>query len=197
MSGPVPVGCAANGDHTEGKKNRAKDSAIFEPGEASKEERHGGERNEAARFGVHFCCRFRKGQRSGCPLPLVRESMALNRRFVSPRAARQAIFLGATGPRAARPEGSHRGVRSRPRPVGGVNQRCDVCHIDVSRPSDENIIMSLPKLTGNLFRAGRALAELTRDDLAIAVASVWRRRPSQPRALVRSRASASGRGACP
>jgi transcriptional regulator with XRE-family HTH domain len=26
--------------------------------------------------------------------------------------------------------------------------------------------MSLPKLTGNLFRAGRALAGLTRDDLA-------------------------------
>ena len=26
--------------------------------------------------------------------------------------------------------------------------------------------MSIPKLTGNLFRAGRALAGLTRDDLA-------------------------------
>jgi DNA-binding transcriptional regulator YiaG len=36
----------------------------------------------------------------------------------------------------------------------------------VFRDSDENIIMSLPKLTGNLFRAGRALAGLTRDDLA-------------------------------
>jgi hypothetical protein len=35
----------------------------------------------------------------------------------------------------------------------------------VFRDSDENIIMSLPKLTGNLFRAGRALAGLTRDDL--------------------------------
>ena len=36
----------------------------------------------------------------------------------------------------------------------------------VFRDSDENIIMSLPKLTGNLFRAGLTLAGLTRDDLA-------------------------------
>jgi DNA-binding XRE family transcriptional regulator len=42
----------------------------------------------------------------------------------------------------------------------------EVCHIDVSRSIDENFTVSLPKLTGNLFRAGRALAGLTRDDLA-------------------------------
>jgi DNA-binding XRE family transcriptional regulator len=37
---------------------------------------------------------------------------------------------------------------------------------DVSRSIDENFSMSLPKVTVNLFRAGRALAGLTRDDLA-------------------------------
>src|SRR5262245_62489153 len=45
-------------------------------------------------------------------------------------------------------------------------KRYEVCHIDVLRSIDENFPMSLPKLTGNLFRAGRALAGLTRDDLA-------------------------------
>jgi DNA-binding transcriptional regulator YiaG len=44
--------------------------------------------------------------------------------------------------------------------------RCDICHIDVFRLFDENVVVSLPKLTGNQFRAGRALVGLTRDDLA-------------------------------
>jgi hypothetical protein len=55
MSGPVPVGCAKNADYTERKKDRAENIAIFNPGEAREEERHGGEQNKAARcFGVHF-----------------------------------------------------------------------------------------------------------------------------------------------
>jgi hypothetical protein len=45
-------------------------------------------------------------------------------------------------------------------------ERCDVCHIEIFHCLDENFTMSLPKLTGNLFRAGRVLAGLTRDDLA-------------------------------
>jgi hypothetical protein len=49
---------------------------------------------------------------------------------------------------------------------GLQGERCEVCHIDVFRSIDENFTMSLPKLTGNLFRAGRVLAGLTRDDLA-------------------------------
>jgi len=49
---------------------------------------------------------------------------------------------------------------------GLQGERCEVCHIDVFSSIDENFTMSLPKLTGNLFRAGRALAGLTRDDLA-------------------------------
>jgi transcriptional regulator with XRE-family HTH domain len=45
-------------------------------------------------------------------------------------------------------------------------ERYEVCHIDVLRSIDKNFTMSLPKLTGNLLRAGRALAGFTRDDLA-------------------------------
>ena len=52
-----------------------------------------------------------KGQRPGCPSS-VRELMALNRRISLrlPPAARKAIFLGATGPRAARPGRNRRGA---------------------------------------------------------------------------------------
>jgi len=60
--------------------------------------------------------------------------MALNRsdRLSAPRQRRQAIFLGATEPRAARPETTlPRSDASRPRQVGGVNQRCDVRPIDL------------------------------------------------------------------
>jgi hypothetical protein len=46
------------------------------------------------------------------------------------------------------------------------SEQCDVCHIEVFHCLDENFTMSLPKLTGSLFRAGRALAGLTREDLA-------------------------------
>ena len=55
---------------------------------------------------------------------------------------------------------------SRPRQTGCVNQQYEVCHIDVFRSRDKKFTLSIPKLTGNLFRAGRALAGLTRDDLA-------------------------------
>jgi transcriptional regulator with XRE-family HTH domain len=46
------------------------------------------------------------------------------------------------------------------------SEQYDVRHIDDYRKSVEIFTMSLPKLTGNLIRAGRALAGLTRDDLA-------------------------------
>jgi hypothetical protein len=39
MSGPVPGGYAADGDHAERKKDRAENSVIFNPGGASEEER--------------------------------------------------------------------------------------------------------------------------------------------------------------
>src|SRR5262249_34169295 len=56
------------------------------------------------RINASILVSVRKGQRRGCPFP-VRELMALNRLTArSPAAGRQAIFLGATGPRAARPE---------------------------------------------------------------------------------------------
>jgi hypothetical protein len=41
---------------------------IFNPGDASEEERQGGEPKKAACLGVHFHSPIRKGQRSGCPL---------------------------------------------------------------------------------------------------------------------------------
>jgi hypothetical protein len=64
----------------------------------------------------------------------VRELMALNRllQALPPAAERQAIFLGATEPHAARPkEKPPRGDASRPRPVGGVNELVKYADIDV------------------------------------------------------------------
>jgi hypothetical protein len=63
----------------------------------------------------------------------VRELMALNRYCCAPAGGRQAIFLGATEPRAARPkEKPPRGDASRPRPLGGVNELVKYADIDAS-----------------------------------------------------------------
>ncbi len=62
------MGCAKSGDYTERKKDRAENSAIFNPGEACEEERHGGERNKAARFGVHFRSDLERGSDQAAPL---------------------------------------------------------------------------------------------------------------------------------
>jgi hypothetical protein len=80
---------------------------------------------------------------------------------------------------------------SRPRQTGGVNQQYEVCHIDVFRSRDENFTMSIPKLIGNLFRAGRAFVALGRgelpDRLALDTRSLYqvarRNRIAQHRAL--------------
>jgi hypothetical protein len=62
----------------------------------------------------------------------VRELMALNRCCVHPAAGRQAIFLGATEPRAARPkEKPPRGDASRPTRLGAVNELVKYADIDV------------------------------------------------------------------
>jgi hypothetical protein len=71
MSGPVPVGCAANGDHTERKKDRAENNVIFNPSDASEEERKGGEQSKAARFGVHFRSQLERGSDQAAPLARV------------------------------------------------------------------------------------------------------------------------------
>jgi hypothetical protein len=67
----------------------------------------------------------RRGSDQGCPSP-VRELMALSRSLHEtppPRARGQAIFLGATEPRAARPGRTRREDNaSRPRPAGGVKR---------------------------------------------------------------------------
>jgi hypothetical protein len=51
-------------------------------------------------------------------------------------------------------------IRGASVPAKSARTGCEVCHIDVFHSIDENFTMSLPKLTGNLFRAGRALAGL-------------------------------------
>jgi len=59
--------------------------------------------------------------------------MALNRyaQMSRPTAGRQAIFLGPTEPRAARPERNpSRDDASRPRPLGGVNELVKYADID-------------------------------------------------------------------
>jgi len=72
------MGSAEHRDYTERKKGRAKKNSIPRPSEDCAEQGQEGEQSKVARFGVHSCPRFRKGQRSGCPSP-VRELMALNR----------------------------------------------------------------------------------------------------------------------
>src|SRR5262249_10494502 len=74
---------------------------------------------------------IRKGQRPGCPL-FCAQVDGLEPLIRPPAAGRQAIFLGATEPRAARPERKPAaGDASRPRPVGGVNELVKYAEIDV------------------------------------------------------------------
>ena len=122
-------GCTENGDRTKRKKDQTENTATLSPGKVCANERQDSEQKKVARFGVHFSNHadrralgnqsnqqqfpFSKGQQSGCPL---RESMALNRTILGvPGSGRQAIFLGATEPRAARPgKDRRRGDASRP-----------------------------------------------------------------------------------
>jgi hypothetical protein len=102
MSAPVPLGYADSGDCTEREKDRTQNKVIENQGDACAEERQSGEQSKVARFGVHSPSRLERG--SDQAAPPVRVSMALNRmKPCLPPAGRQAIFLGVTGPRAARP----------------------------------------------------------------------------------------------
>jgi hypothetical protein len=101
MSAPVLLGYAESGDYTERKKDRTQNKVTPTPGEACAEERQGGEQSKVARLGVHSRSRLERGSDQAAPY---RELMALNRNEIrSPAVGRQAIFLGATEPRATRP----------------------------------------------------------------------------------------------
>jgi len=109
MSAPVLLHYAESGDYTERKKKQTQDNVAQNPGEACAEQRQGGEQSNVARFGVHSRFRLERGSDQAAPSS-VRELMALNRLIRPPAAGRQAIFLGATEPRAARPKESRRGA---------------------------------------------------------------------------------------
>ena len=104
MSAPVPLSYAEKGNCTERKKDRANNISIPRPSEDCAEQRQGGEQSKVARLGVHSRSRLERGSDQAAPPP-VRELMFLEPLMLaSPAGGRQAIFLGATGPRAARPE---------------------------------------------------------------------------------------------
>jgi len=100
MSAPVLLGYAEGGDYTECKKHRTQNNVTPTPGEACAEERQGGEQSKVARLGAHSRSGLERGSDQAAPLAQVDGLEPLQ----SPAAGRQAIFLGATEPRAARPE---------------------------------------------------------------------------------------------
>src|SRR5262249_41057673 len=131
MSAPVLLGYAEGGGDTERKKDRTQNKVIQNPGDACAEERQGGEQSKVARLGVHFP--NLKGAATRLPLPCARVNglEPPKEKPWPPAAGRQAIFLGATEPRAARPEETRRGATpSRPRPVAGVNELVKYADID-------------------------------------------------------------------
>src|SRR5262245_16243221 len=132
MSAPLPIGRAEHCDCTEGKKHRAKNISIPRPGGDCAGQRQEGEQSEIARLGVHFRPRL-EGAATKLPLPCARVDGLEPLIPLSPAAGRQAIFLGATGPRAARPgkETPPRSDASRPRLRGAVNELVKYADIDV------------------------------------------------------------------
>ena len=100
------------------------------------------------------------------PLPL-RELMALNRHERPPAVGRQAIFLGAAEPRAARPRKSRRGATpSRPRPVSGVNELVKYADIDRADAPRKNFRHDIVRITGGMLRAARSLTGLSQQEVA-------------------------------
>jgi hypothetical protein len=87
--------------HTEHKKERAKNNVI--PIQATPAQQSDGAANKQGRASRRLAGPHPKG--AATRLPLSREPMALDHRYEPARAAGwQAIFLGTTEPRAARPE---------------------------------------------------------------------------------------------
>jgi hypothetical protein len=129
MSEPVPLGYAESGNYTEREKDPTQNKMIRDPGDACAEERQGGEQSKVPRLGVHSRSRLERGSDQAAPCARVDGLEPLIR---APAAERQAIFLVATEPRAARPgKPPPRSDASRPRPVGGVNELVKYADIDV------------------------------------------------------------------
>jgi len=117
----VPFGYAESGDRTERDKDPTQNKITRDPGDARAEERQARKQSKVARLGVHSRSRLERGSDQAAP-PCARVD-GLEPLTMLPAGGRQAIFLGTTGPRAARPgKTPPRGATpSRPRPVGGVN----------------------------------------------------------------------------
>jgi|SRR6516225_9126224 len=147
MSAPVLLHYAESGDYTERKKKQTQDNVAQNPGEACAEQRQGGEQSNVARFGVHSRFRLERGSDQAAPSS-VRELMALNRLIRPPAAGRQAIFLGATEPRAARPKEIRRGAT----PVGqgrlAVSTVGKNAYIDARSRRANNLNMTIVQITG-------------------------------------------------
>jgi hypothetical protein len=119
---PLVQGYLDGSDSPEHEKDQSQNKVIRTPEEACVEERQDGEQSKVARLGVHSPSRLERGSDQAAPSP-VRELTALNRYCCAPAGGRQAIFLGATEPRAARPkEKPPAGNASRPRQAGDVNE---------------------------------------------------------------------------
>src|SRR5262245_2715442 len=110
MSAPAPLGYAANGDSTERQEDPIPNEIIRDPSYACAEERQGDEQSKVARLGVHSCPDL-KGAATKLPLPCARVD-GLEPVMKYPAVGRQAIFLGTTEPRAARPGFACRGAIS-------------------------------------------------------------------------------------
>jgi ribosome-binding protein aMBF1 (putative translation factor) len=84
-----------------------------------------------------------------------------------PASRGQAIFLGTTEPRAARPEGyRHGGDASRPRVAGGVKRSVKYADVDARLHRAKNLDMTIVEITGGMLRAARSLAGLSQRELA-------------------------------
>jgi hypothetical protein len=134
----MPLGYAQSGGCSERKKDPSHNKVIGNQGDTTAEERQTAEQSKVARFIVHSRFPIRRGSDQAAP-PCARVDGLEPFTAWSPAAGRQAIFLGATGPRAARPEKARRGATpSRPRPVGGVNELVKCADIDALTPRKES-----------------------------------------------------------
>ena len=78
---------------------------IHSPGKTCTEERQGGKQSKVAILEVHSRGPFERGSDKAAPLARV-DGLAPRYNQSFPTAGRQAIFLGATKPRATRPKGA-------------------------------------------------------------------------------------------
>src|SRR6516164_6871973 len=109
MSAPMPLGYAQSGGCGERKKDPTHNKVIGNQGDTCAEERQARKQSKVARLGVHSPSRLERGSDQAAP-PCARVDGLEPFTARSPAAGWQAIFLGATEPRAARPEKARRGA---------------------------------------------------------------------------------------